>query len=312
MPSSAITARGLSVALSGRPVLRGVDLDVREGEWLGIVGPNGSGKTTLLRTLAGLLPYSGGVALRGRELSLWRGTERAREIALVRQQTDLPFAFSVREVVAMGRAPHLGWLSPLASRDREIVSNAITDLALQPLAARAVNALSGGEQQRVLLAQALAQEAPLLLLDEPTAHLDVRHRLDVLDRVRRLVAPEAPEPLAPEAQPSRAPASRTPHPSIPPSRIPPPEASGGKTVVAAMHDLEWAARYADRIAVLDRGQVVAVGAPAAVLTPALLGAVFGVRAEVESTASGVTVRYLGRHTPEASDAVESGALSPTP
>ena len=279
-----VSARGLSVALAKRRVLHGLDLDVRPGEWLGIVGPNGSGKTTLLRTLAGLLPYTGSLAVRGRDLRLWRGQDRAREIALVRQQTDLPFAFSVREVVAMGRAPHLGWLSPLAAGDKQAVSNAITDLALDALALRPVNALSGGEQQRVLLAQALAQEAPLLLLDEPTAHLDVRHRLDVLDRVRRLVSASGETASA----------------------------GGAKTVVAAMHDLEWAARYADRLVVLHGGRIAAEGAPADVLTPALLGDVFGVRAEVDPTASGVRVRYLGRHAPEASELTEIGAPHPTP
>ena len=277
-PVSAYVARGLAVALDGRPVLHDLDLDVREGEWLGIVGPNGSGKTTLLRTLAGLLPYAGSLELRGREVRLWPGRQRAREVALVRQQTDLPFAFSVREVVAMGRAPHLGWLSPLAAGDREAVSDAITALRLEPLAARPVAALSGGEQQRVLLAQAMAQDAPLLLLDEPTAHLDVRHRLDVLDHVRAL-------------------------------------ANGDHTVVAAMHDLEWAARYADRILVLDRGRIAASGAPADVLTPELLARVFGVEAEVdpeiEGAASGVRIRYLARHAPEAPDSLGTAPLSST-
>lgn len=269
MPVPVLSARGLSVDLDKRPILHGIDLAVGEGEWLGILGPNGSGKTTLLRALAGLIPATGEIDLRQRPLASWGQREKARAVALVRQQTDLPFSFSVREVVAMGRAPHLGWLSPLGSEDRGVVEHALSDLRLGPLAERPVVALSGGEQQRVLLAQALAQEAPLLLLDEPTAHLDVRHRLDLLDHVRGLVA-------------------------------------RGRTVVAAMHDLEWAARYADRLLVLLDGRVAATGPPREVLTPALLRRVFGVEAEVEPTASGVTVRYLGASAPEAAP------LSPTP
>jgi iron complex transport system ATP-binding protein len=248
------------VSLDERPVLREVEVEAASGEWLAVVGPNGSGKTTLLRALAGLLPYSGSIRLHGREVRAWAPRERAKALALVRQQTDLPFAFSVREVVAMGRAPHRGWLSPLAGGDDDVIADAITELSLAELASRPVNALSGGEQQRVLLAQAMAQQAGLLLLDEPTAHLDVRHRLDVLDRVRALVR-------------------------------------DGRTVIAAMHELDWAARYADRIVVLHRGRVAASGAPPDVLNPALMERVFGVRAEVESGPDGLRLRYLGSIPP---------------
>ncbi|MEM1055889.1 MAG: ABC transporter ATP-binding protein [Bacteroidota bacterium] len=258
MPASLLSASSLSVALGGAPVLRDLALDVREGEWLGVVGPNGAGKSTLLRTVAGLLPYAGSLTLREREVRDWPGRERAREVALVRQQTDLPFAFSVREVVAMGRAPHLGWLSPLGSDDRERVEAAIEALGLGDLARRPVTALSGGEQQRVLLAQALAQDAPLLLLDEPTAHLDVRHRLDLLDHVRQWVG-------------------------------------DGHTVISALHDLEWAARYADRVLVLRDGEIAALGSPEDVLTQALLADVFGVEAEVSREPSGLRIRYLAAH-----------------
>ena len=262
MPDPALSARGLAVDLDGRAILRGIDLDAAPGEWVAVVGPNGSGKTTLLRALGGLLPYRGSATLRGRELREWPARDRARTLALVRQQTDLPFAFSVREVVAMGRAPHRGWLGPLAGADREAIEDAITGLSLGPLADRPVSALSGGEQQRVLLAQALAQDAGVLLLDEPTAHLDVRHRMDVLDRVRGLAA-------------------------------------GGRAVVAAMHELDWAARYADRVVVLGGGTVAASGAPADVLTPGLLADVFGVRAEVEPGPDGLHLRYLGSLPPAA-------------
>ena len=254
--------------LDGRPVLRDVSLNASPGEWVAVVGPNGSGKTTLLRALAGLLPYTGSARLDGREVRDWTPRERARTLALVRQQTDLPFAFSVREVVAMGRAPHRGWVGPLAGRDRAIISDAITGFALGPLAHRPVHALSGGEQQRVLLAQAIAQEADVLFLDEPTAHLDVRHRMDVLARVGNLVR-------------------------------------DGRTVVAAMHELDWAARVAHRLVVLHAGRVAAAGAPADVLTPELLARVFGVRAEVTPGPDGLALRYLGPladHPPAAPEA----------
>ena len=258
MPDPILSCSRLAVALGGAPILHHLDVDVREGEWLGVVGPNGAGKSTWLRAIAGLLPYSGSLCLRGREVRDWSGRERAREVALVRQQTDLPFAFPVREMVALGRAPHLGWLSPLSATDRQSVNAALTALGLDEVAERPVTALSGGEQQRVLLAQALAQQAPMLLLDEPTAHLDVRHRLDLLDHVRGL-------------------------------------ADRGHTVVAAMHDLEWAARYSDRILMLHEGRIAALGAPREVLTPARLAEVFGVHAEVETDGAGLRVRYLTAH-----------------
>ncbi|MEM6327162.1 MAG: ABC transporter ATP-binding protein [Bacteroidota bacterium] len=258
MPASVVSASDLSVSLGGRPVLRRVSLDVREGEWLGIVGPNGAGKSTLLRALAGLLPYSGSLQLRGREVRDWAGRARAREVALVRQQTDLPFAFSVREVVEMGRAPHLGWLSPLGTDDRAHVDRAIEALRLGAFVDRPVTALSGGEQQRALLAQALAQSAPLLLLDEPTAHLDVRHRLDLLGHVRSL-------------------------------------AEAGRTVLAAVHDLGDAARESDRLLVLHRGEAVSLGPPDEVITPDLLADVFGVEAEVTREPDGLRIRYLSAY-----------------
>ena len=251
-----LDARDLSVSLDGRPVLRALTFGVAEGERVGLVGPNGAGKTTLLRAVAGLVPYAGRLALAGREVSGWRPRERARALALVRQQAELSVDFTAEEVVALGRAPHLGWTERLGAEDRARVGEALGALDLGALADRPVTHLSGGEQQRVMLAQALAQDAPLLLLDEPTAHLDVRHQLDVLARARAL-------------------------------------ADAGRTVVAAVHDLELAARFADRLLVLADGRLVADGPPEAVLTPDLLRRAFGVEAEVEAGPDGVRVRYLG-------------------
>ena len=254
-PSSALRAHRLSVTLGGARILHAVDLRVRPGEVVALVGPNGAGKSTLLRALAGLLPADGEARLLGRAVGDWSARERGQRLALVRQATDLTAAFTVREVVALGRAPHLGWLAQPSPADRDIVDGALDAMGLRDLAGRQVPTLSGGEQQRTLLAQALAQDPAVLLLDEPTAHLDIRHQLDLLARVRR-------------------------------------QSRQGRAVVAALHDLGLAARFADRIAMLSRGRLVADGPPADVLTPALLHDVFGVRAEVAATESGLALRYL--------------------
>ncbi|HEX8387170.1 MAG TPA: ABC transporter ATP-binding protein [Rubricoccaceae bacterium] len=252
----AFDARDLGVRLGARDALVGVTVAVAAGEAVALVGPNGAGKTTLLRALAGLLPHSGTLDLHGRPVRAWDARARAREVALVRQQTALAVDFTVAEVVALGRAPHVGWTDRLGPADRAAVDAALAATDLTAFAGRSVRRLSGGEQQRVLLAQALAQDTPALLLDEPTAHLDVRHQLDLLARVRAL-------------------------------------ADAGRTVVAALHDLDRAAAFAGRLLVLDAGRLVADGPPGTVLTPALLADVFGVHAAPERTADGLRIRYFG-------------------
>jgi iron complex transport system ATP-binding protein len=255
-----VEAAGLRVALGGRAVLDGLTFALQPGTFVGLLGPNGAGKSTLLRALAGLLPYAGALRLDGRELTDWAPRERARRVAYVEQAPALAFALTVRDVVELGRAPHRGWLAPLADDDRAAVDAALEAADLAALADRPATALSGGERQRVALARALAQDAPLLLLDEPTAHLDVRHRLTLLDRAAAL-------------------------------------ARDGRTVVAAFHDLGLAARFSGRLLVLDRGRLAADGAPDAILSPALLRAVFGVEAEVTPGPDGVEVRYLRAAAP---------------
>ena len=251
----ACLADGLGVALGGRPILHDLAFAIPEGAWVGLLGPNGSGKTTLLRTLGGLLPYTSRLDLFGRHLHDWRARERARSVALVRQQPALDFDFSVEEFVTLGLAPHVGWLARPTAAQHERVQQALDQTDLLALAARSVSTLSGGEQQRVLLAQALAQDAPLLLLDEPTAHLDVHHQYDLMDRVAALV-------------------------------------EDGRTVVAAFHDLAFAARYADHLLVLDEGRLVASGPPDVVLTPELIRRVFRMDAEVTTEPDGLAIRYL--------------------
>ena len=232
-----------------------LSFSIPAGNWIGLLGPNGSGKTTLLRALGGLLPYSGHLVLQNRPLSSWKDRERAREVAFVRQQLSFDFDFIVEEVVGLGLAPHLSWLERPSPDQRERVHTALSDMDLTSLANRPVSTLSGGEQQRVQLAQALAQDAPIFLLDEPTAHLDVHHRYDLMERIAALV--------------------RT-----------------GRTVVAAFHDLAFAARYADRLLVLDNGGLAADGPPEDVLTTELIRTVFRMEANVETDEGELRVRYL--------------------
>jgi iron complex transport system ATP-binding protein len=249
------SADALHVQLDDRPILHDLGFTVEPETWTALVGPNGSGKTTLLRTLGGLLPYSGALGLDGQPVRSWKPRALAQRLAFVRQSPSLAFDFTVEEFVLLGRAPHHGWLEGLTAGDRQRAHDALAELDLLGFADRALDTLSGGEQQRVQLAQAIAQEAGVLLLDEPTAHLDVHHQFDGMDRVAAL----------------------TPR----------------RTVVAAFHDLAFAARYADRLLVLDRGRIVADGPPAAVLTPDLIRSVFRMEADVVSALDRpLDIRYL--------------------
>ncbi|MEM8558127.1 MAG: ABC transporter ATP-binding protein [Bacteroidota bacterium] len=258
MPSpphpSRFFARDLCVSLAGQPVLHDLSLTVQAGSVTALVGPNGSGKTTLLRTLAGLLPHAGRLDLDGQALTRWSGRGRARALAFVQQRTSLAFDLSVRNFVALGRTPHRSWLAAPSEADRAAVDAALTTTGLVALQARSARTLSGGEHRRLLIAQALAQDTPTLLLDEPTAHLDLRHHLDLAALLQGLHAQ-------------------------------------GRTLVVALHELDLAARLADHVILLDQGRLVADGPPAEVLTPAHLQAVFGVTAVVTATAEGLQFAY---------------------
>jgi iron complex transport system ATP-binding protein len=239
-----IRIEDVSVELGGREVLEGVSLSVPGGEFLGLVGPNGAGKTTLLRTVNGLVdPTRGRVAVAGEPVAGRPARDLARRVATVPQETTLGFDFTARDVVAMGRTPHQSRLSAPDDGDRSAVERALDRTATADLAGRPVGELSGGERQRVLLARALAQETPVLLLDEPTASLDVNHAVTTLSLVREL-------------------------------------AGEGRTAVAAIHDLDLAARFCDRLALLAGGELVAVGDPAEVLTAERLERTYGVRTVV--------------------------------
>jgi iron complex transport system ATP-binding protein len=239
-----IALERVGVTLGGRSVLEDVTMRVQPGDWTMLTGANGAGKTTLLRAVAGVAPYSGAIVVAGREPRRLAAPERARRVAIVWQSPLLPLDMTVQDYVLLGRTPHLGILGRPGAQDRAAVAEAIGCLDLGPLASRRLGALSGGERQRAALARALAQEAAVLLLDEPTTALDVGRQQEVLELVCRLRG---------ERQ---------------------------LTVLGAMHDLTLAGQYADRLALLDGGRLVCHGPPAAVLTQELIARHYRARVEV--------------------------------
>jgi iron complex transport system ATP-binding protein len=234
-----------------REVLRGVDLALARGELVALLGTNGSGKTTLLRTFSGALaPDRGTVTFDGRTVRDWRRQALAQRVAVLPQQLELPLGFGVAELVDMGRAPHARRLFASSAEDDRAIARALLDADAVDLADRPAEELSGGERQRLLMAMALAQEPDLLLLDEPTLHLDLAHQVALLGAIRRL------------------------------------RDQRGLTVLAVLHDLNLAAAFAPRVAILDEGRVVADGLPAEVLTPDLVRRVFAVQVDEALTSEG--------------------------
>jgi len=236
VPGQVVMAvEGVSVTLGGNPILSGVDLQVTAGQVLALVGPNGAGKSTLLAAMTGDVPASGRVVIDGAPLGSWTQRELAVRRGVLSQRIEVSFPFSAVDVVRMGRAPWAG--TPAQDWDDYVVAEAMAESDVLRLAERTFNTLSGGERARVGFARILAQEPSLLLLDEPTAALDVRHQESLMHLVRG-------------------------------------RAARGDTVVVVMHDLGLAAAYADQIAVMHAGRIAAVGRPGDVLTSELLSTVY--------------------------------------
>jgi len=241
---------GISYEIEGRTILRGLDLVVDRGEIVVLAGSNGAGKTTLLRIASRVLrPDAGRVRLRGRDADELSRRELARAIAVVPQDVQVSFPFRAGEVVLMGRAPHLGTFGYESRADLALAEEAMERVGIADLADRSILELSGGERQLVLIARALAQDPDVLLLDEPTAHLDLRHRIQVLSLVREFAA-------------------------------------GGRSALVVSHDLSLAARSCDRIGLLEGGSLLAVGSPHSVLTGPNLQRAFGIDAEIVSGPDG--------------------------
>ncbi|TDP97137.1 ABC transporter ATP-binding protein [Labedaea rhizosphaerae] len=245
----------------GDPVVRDVSVDVPAGGWLAIIGPNGAGKSTLLKAVAGLVHATGTIEVADRATHELSARERARLIGYSPQTPTLPEGMSVTDYVLLGRTPHLGTLARESRTDLEVVAGVLARLDLRGLAGRALTTLSGGERQRAVLARVLAQQAGLLLLDEPTTGLDIGHAQALLELVDRL---------------------RT---------------EDGTTVVSTLHDLTFAAQYADRLLLLAEGGVVASGKPAEVLTPELLAKHYDADVEVLETSGGEIVIAPVRRRP---------------
>lgn len=246
MESISLQAQNVDFSYYNGLVLRDVALTLQRGELVGLLGPNGSGKTTLLKVLSGLLPPKRGrVFLDGQDVRRLSRRQIARRVAVVPQDLDTPFGFTAYEMVMLGRTPHVRPLVGAGRRDREVVAEKMRLTVIWELAERPFDELSGGEQQRVIVAMALAQEPEVLLLDEPVVHLDISHQIEILELIKRL------------------------------------NRKRGLTVLATMHDLNLAALYFDRLVLLNNGQIVAEGTPARVLQEERIRHVFGAAVQVQ-------------------------------
>ncbi len=247
-----LSIKGVVLSYGSFPVLHGVVMDAGYGEVVSIVGPNGSGKSTLLRCVARILkPGRGAILLDGKEISSLRGSDLAKMLGYVPQSAAEAFPLTVLETVLLGRKPHLKW--GVGKKDLAVAEEILRYMRIEALAGRYLNELSGGQKQKVLLARALAQEPEVLLLDEPTSNLDIRHQLEVLELVGDLARRRR------------------------------------RTVLLVMHDLNLAARFSDKLVLLKDGRIYAAGRPKKVLTEENIGVVYGVEALVNDSKYGLQV-----------------------
>jgi iron complex transport system ATP-binding protein len=254
---------GLRVSYGTTRALDGIDLSVAAGEWVGLIGPNGAGKTTLLKAVAGMLNYAGGIQLAGRRAGELSHRQVARLIAYVPQYPQLPPEMTGADYVLLGRTPHIGYFSVESAQDRRICSDLLDRMALSHMADRRLATMSGGEAQRLVLARALAQQAPIVLLDEPTSALDLGRRVDALELIDEL------------------------------------RRERSLTVLSAIHDLTLAGQFAERLVLLSGGRIAAAGEPATVLRDDLLSENFGAGVQVVRTADGELAVISHRQRPRA-------------
>lgn len=263
--SLSLSWRNVAVDLGGQRILRSASIDVAAGEWLALLGPNGAGKTTLLRTLMDDVNYSGSVSIGDTDLVDLAARDRAQQLAVVPQHPVIPPGFLVFDYALLGRTPHQGMRFAPSQSDRIATRDVLRRLDIDHFAARPLDTLSGGERQRVVIARALVQDTPVLVLDEPTAFLDAGHQLDLLELIDEL------------------------------------RVERGLTIVSSLHDLTVAGQFADRVAVLADGQVVAHGTPHDVLTAELLTKYWRVNADVTVAQDGSVsisiLRWAGRRPP---------------
>jgi iron complex transport system ATP-binding protein len=257
---SSIEFRALTVRYGKQTVVREFSETVRSGEWLGLIGPNGAGKSSLLKAIVGVVPSEGEVVVDGSSMALRSRSRRAALVAHVPQNPLMPADMTGFEYALLGRAPYVGYFGNESRHDRAMVADVLERLELTDFADRRLGRLSGGERQRLVIARALATEAPILLLDEPTSALDIGHQQQALELVARL---------------------RSDH---------------GLTVISAMHDLTLAGLYSDRLALLHEGAVVASGVPGDVLEAEILAEFYGVRVSVHHEPDGTIVVIPRRDT----------------
>lgn len=252
---SMLTVNQLRVSYGKKEILHGLDFSLEKGTILGVIGPNGAGKSTLLRAISGVIPFKGEVRIAGQDIRQMNEVERAQHAAFVPQARNLPAAFTAWEMVQLGRTPYLGFSGALSERDITIVRRSMEKVDSLELADRRLGSMSGGEQQRLLLARALAQQAPLLLMDEPTTHLDLSHQMKLLREVRALVETD------------------------------------GLTAVMALHDLNLVGRFSDQVLLIADGSLQAFGTPAEVLTAERLSEVYQLELQIIEREQAVPLIY---------------------